>query len=315
MKSTSRCSISNVSRREFLAGATGLATTLALPRPLAAATPVHRFQHGAFEVIVVSDGHLMLPASFLAPNAPAEERAALLAAAGQTGERYNSPTNVTLIRAGSDLILVDTGSGANFMPTAGKLAENLEAAGIGKDKITKVVFTHAHPDHIWGASDDFDELRFPNASYFVAATEWNFWMDDDAFKGLPEVRHGFVTGARRNLNQIKEKATMVKDGDDIVPGIRVFDAGGHTQGHIGLELAGENGLLVTGDALTHAAISFVHPEWHNPGDHEPERAVATRRRLLDRLATDRMRLVGFHLPFPGLGAVERKDGAYRFVGS
>lgn len=311
--STMYGSVSNVTRREFLAGATGLAAALALPGPLAAATPAHRFQHGAFEVMVVSDGHLVLPTSFITPDAPPAERAALLAAAGQTGDQYNAPANVTLIRTGSDLILVDAGSGANFMPSAGKLAENLEAAGIGRDQITKVVFTHAHPDHIWGATDEFDELRFPNASYFAPAAEWNFWMDDAAFKGLPEWRHGFVTGARRNLTRMKDKLTMIKDGDDIVSGIRVFDTSGHTQGHVGLELAGESGLLVTGDAITHPAISFAHPDWRSPSDHEPERAAATRRSLLDRLATGRMRLIGYHLPFPGLGAAERKDGAYRFT--
>jgi hypothetical protein len=47
----------------------------------------------------------------------------------------------------------------------------------------------------------------------------------------------------------------------------------------------------------------------------PDQAVATRRKLLDRLATDRSRLIGFHLPYPGLGTVERKDNAYRFVAS
>ena len=306
-------SVSNVTRRDFLAGTAGLAAALALPGPLAAATPVHRFQHGAFEVMVVSDGHLVLPTSIITPDAPPAERAALLAASGQTGAQYHSPTNITLIRTGSDLILVDAGAGANFMPTAGKLVENLEASGIGRDQITKVVFTHAHPDHIWGATDEFDELRFPNASYFAPAAEWNFWMDDAAFKGLPEARHGFVTGARRNLTRIKDKLTMIKDGDDIAPGIRVFDASGHTQGQVGVELAGESGLLITSDAIAHPAISFAHPDWHSPSDHEPERAAAMRRRLLDRLATDRMRLIGYHLPFPGLGAVERKDGAYRFI--
>jgi len=33
----------------------------------------------------------------------------------------------------------------------------------------------------------------------------------------------------------------------------------------------------------------------------------------DRLAADRSKLIGFHLPYPGVGTVERMDGAYRFV--
>ena len=50
------------------------------------------------------------------------------------------------------------------------------------------------------------------------------------------------------------------------------------------------------------------------GDHfDPERAVATRKSLLDRLATDRTRVIGYHLPFPGVGHVARNGGAYVFI--
>ena len=67
----------------------------------------------------MSDGHLVLPTSFLAPGRPPSEREAILKASGQTGEQYNSPTNITLIHTGNDLVLVDMGSGDRFMPTAG----------------------------------------------------------------------------------------------------------------------------------------------------------------------------------------------------
>jgi hypothetical protein len=60
-------------------------------------------------------------------------------------------------------------------------------------------------------------------------------------------------------------------------------------------------------------ISFQHPSWPVPVDHEPDRGVSTRLLLLDRLVIDKRRLIGAHLPFPGTGFVERKDGAYRFV--
>jgi glyoxylase-like metal-dependent hydrolase (beta-lactamase superfamily II) len=60
-------------------------------------------------------------------------------------------------------------------------------------------------------------------------------------------------------------------------------------------------------------IYFQHPEVEVAGDHVPDQAIATRRKLLDWLATDRSKLIGFHLPYPGVGIVERKDGAYRFV--
>lgn len=291
----------------------GTAALAAAPALTALAAPPHRLTVGSFELTVVSDGHLVLPTTFLAPDAPDAERAALLAESGETGVAFNAPTNCTLVRAGSELILVDTGSGPHFMPSAGKLADNLAAAGIDRDAITTVVYTHGHPDHLWGVADDFEEPVFAKARYVVAAAEWDFWHGANATSGLPPERAGFVTGARRAYAHIKDKVRMVKPGDDIVTGLRVLATPGHTQGHVSLEVAGRDGLVIGGDALTHAPISFRHPEWRPQSDHVPDLAAATRARLLDRLATERMRLIGFHLPWPGVGYVERKDRAYRFV--
>ncbi|MSO67622.1 MAG: MBL fold metallo-hydrolase [Pseudolabrys sp.] len=292
-----------------------LATTAAglVARSLPACAAPASFKHDAFEVTVVSDGHLVLPTSFLAPGAPPAERASLLQAAGQTSEQYNSPTNITLIRTGADLILVDMGSGDRFMPSAGKLWDNLKTAGIEKANITKVVFTHGHPDHLWGAVDELDDLALPKASFFVASAEWDFWHGENAARGLPAERAGFVTGARRNYAAIKDRVKMLKPGDDVVTGLRLVATPGHTQGHVVLELAGGEGLIIGGDVLTHPLISFQHPEWRPNADHVPDQAAETRARLLDRLAAGRSKLIGFHLPYPGLGFVERKDGAYRFV--
>ncbi len=302
--------MTRLTRRALLAATA--ATAAAHTLPALAATP-HTFKHGTFDITIVSDGHLVLPTTFLAPDAPSAERAALLEAADQTGANYESPTNVTLIRAGSDLILVDMGSGDRFMPTAGKLWDNLKAAGIDKQAITKVIFTHGHPDHLWGAVDELDDLTLANATFHVGATEWDFWHGDNATRGLPAERAGFVTGARRNYAAIKDRVKVFKDGDEIVSGLHIVATPGHTQGHVSLALAGGDGLIVGGDVLTHPLISFAHPEWKPTADHVPDQAVTTRKKLLDRLATDRSKLIGFHLPYPGVGMVERKDGAYRFV--
>src|SRR5262249_44964581 len=161
----------HVNRRDLVLGTAAVALA---PQFARAAAP-HRLTVGAFELTVVSDGHLVLPTSFLAPNAPEAERAELLRESGATGGEFQSPTNCTLIRAGTALILVDTGSGPHFMPSAGKLADNLAAAGIDRNAITTVVYTHGHPDHLWGVADDFEEPVFPKAGYVVAAAEWDFW--------------------------------------------------------------------------------------------------------------------------------------------
>jgi glyoxylase-like metal-dependent hydrolase (beta-lactamase superfamily II) len=287
-------------------------------RPGSAGAPtVH--QAGDLEAIVVSDGYFHLPTGFLvAPESPPAERESALKAAGQKGDRLQLVNNVVVIRRRSDLILVDAGTGPRHQPTAGKLAANLGAAGIEAAAITTVVLTHGHPDHLWGVLDANDDPIYPNAGYVISAPELELWADPDVLKKLPAVmpkerQEQIAAAARSHLARIKDRVTTVRDSDEVASGVRVVETPGHTPGHISLELAGGDGLIIGGDSLTHAIISFQHPSWRVPVDHEADRGIATRLRLLDRLAIDRLRVVCAHLPFPGSGFVERKDGAYRFV--
>jgi glyoxylase-like metal-dependent hydrolase (beta-lactamase superfamily II) len=310
----------HLSRRQFLTRASGVGVTLSAGAAFPAwhegrgLQTVHKA--GGLEVLVVSDGHFFLPTHFLiAPDSPPSERQAVLKAGGHTGDQIQLTNNVAVIRARSDVILVDAGAGPRHQPTAGKLTANLESAGIQPADVTTVVLTHAHPDHLWGVLGADDKPMYPNASYVISARELEVWSDPDVLRSLPTVlqQDRIVSGARNHLTRIRDKVRTVRGGDEIVSGVRVLDTPGHTQGHISLELAGGDGLLIGADALTHALVSFQHPSWKAPVDHEGERGVATRLRLLDRLATDKMRLLGAHLPAPGVGLVEGKDGAYRFV--
>ena len=306
--------MTRVDRRQVLGGIVAASAIPLAPSFASAAAPAsHNFRLGEFEISVISDGHLTVPTRFLARNV---SDADIKASLSQTGDIVSPPCNVTIVRTPSELILIDVGAGPHYMPTAGKLAENLETAGIDRRAVTKIVITHAHPDHLWGTLDEFDnEPMFPNASYVISAAEWTFWMAGDVASRLPEDRQNFAPGARRNLSAIKDNVRLIKPGDDIVAGMGAIDTAGHTPGHLAIEIAaGREALIVLADALTHPTISFAHPDWMPAADHfDPERAVATRKTLLDRLATDRNRVIGYHLPFPGIGFVERDGAAYRFV--
>jgi len=312
-----------IARRQLLLGAAatlaaGAGTTLSARSGWA--NPRTVFKSGTLEALVVSDGHFALPMGFLiAPDAPPAEREAALKAAGQGGDKFQLVNNVTVIHSQSEVILVDAGSGPRHQPTAGKLVENLRVAGIQPASITQIVLTHGHPDHLWGVLDATDNQIYPNASYIVSAVEWNVWADPDVVRKLPAVfprePERIATGAKNHFARIRDKIRMVRGGDEIVSGARVLETPGHTQGHISLELAGGDGLVIGGDALTNAIISFQYPSWRVPVDHEADLGISTRLRLLDQLATDKRRLVGAHLPFPGTGFVERKDSTYRFVAS
>jgi glyoxylase-like metal-dependent hydrolase (beta-lactamase superfamily II) len=309
-------------RRQFLetagAGAIAAASAGLIPCRSAWASSQPVLKSGDIEALVVSDGSFVLPVGFLVtPDAPPAQRETALTAAGQGGDTIQMANNVTVIRSPSAVILVDAGTGPRHQPTAGKLAANLTAAGILPSAITHVVLTHGHPDHLWGVLDADENPIYPNASYVLSAAEWDVWADPDVMQKLPAAlpKERVAAGARNHLSRIKDKVRIVRDGDEIVSAVRVIDTPGHTPGHISVEVTGGDGLIVAGDALTHMVISFQHPSWRVPADHEADRGITTRLRLLDRLATEKRRLIGAHLPFPGAGFVERKDGAYRFVAS
>ncbi len=272
------------------------------------------FARGDVEIIIVSDGALNLVPSALARDKDAE-LAGVLEKAGLPKDRVVAPVNVTFVKRGAELIAIDCGAGPNFMESAGKLADNLAAAGIDAKAVTRIVFTHGHPDHLWGVIDEFDNSpRFPNANYMMSAAEIDLWLSPDAETKVPADRANFVPGARRNLKDIKARLTAVTPGQEVAPGLTAIDTAGHTQGHISIAIAGApEPLIVLGDALTHPVISFAYPDWRPAADHEPGRAVAMRQKLLDRLVADRATIIGTHLPGLGLGRVEKRGAAYGFV--
>ncbi|MCB8823491.1 MBL fold metallo-hydrolase [Microvirga rosea] len=291
---------------------------MALPLASAAwaTTAAHTIRVGDIAVNVISDGHLEVPVAFQLPRTSGSEVDALFKASGIDAPRQlTSPTNVTLVRTQNELVLIDAGAGSTFQATAGRLADNLEAAGIDRGAITKVVFTHGHADHLWGVIDDFDETeRFPNASYVISSTEWDFWTHPDALSRMPEVLHGMARGTQRILKRIESRIERRNSGDTIAPGLTYLGTEGHTPGHMSILIDSHNEhLLIGGDALTHSIVSFARPDWPWGSDLDQDVAAGTRRRLLDQLADSRLPLIGFHLPWPGKGYVERNGTAYRFV--
>ena len=276
-----------------------------------------RFHVGAFEITVLSDGNLILPATSLAVNVPEVMLKSFLRSNMRNTEQRVGHINVALINTGSELILIDVGSGENFQPTAGKLAENLEASGYMPEQVDKVIMTHAHPDHIWGLTDDFEDARrYPNASYVMTSADWDFWTAKDSASKVPANIQGFAIGARKHLLPIAEKTKMVKAGEQVAPGITLVDTPGHSPGHTSVLVEqGGDRLLITADAITDAQVSFEHPDWHPGLDLQPEIAVKSRKKLLKMASTERFTVLSYHLPFPGVGHIAARGNAFRWVPS
>jgi glyoxylase-like metal-dependent hydrolase (beta-lactamase superfamily II) len=309
---------SHPTRRAMLAGSAAVAATLAGGVPFAAraasGTGIHKLTLGALQITILSDGVLNIPTRLLNRNkAPAAIEAALdgeLSAPGQV--QYG--VNIVLVRSGADLVLIDAGAGGTWEPTAGKLADRLTAAGVDPDSITKVVITHGHPDHLWGLVDEFDDTpRFGKAQHIMPAPELDYWRKVSV-ETLPERMQGVAAGAKRVIGTVDGRLAAAAPNAEIASGIAYVPTPGHTPGHCSVRISsGSNGLIVTADTLFHPHVSFAHPDWQPVADMDGAAAVASRRRLLDMAATDGLQLAAYHIPFPGLGRVERHGSAYRWV--
>ncbi|WP_395677258.1 MBL fold metallo-hydrolase [Inquilinus sp.] len=274
----------------------------------------HGFRQGDFDITVLSDGHITVPIGIVAPDGTPADRAEVLAATGDPAAGLvHYKTNIPVLRRGGEVILVDIGSGAKYQPSDGRLEQTLRAAGIVPEAVTRVVLTHGHPDHLWAMLAEDGRLRYPNATYHVGATEWDFWMDPDYRTAMPDVLHPFAEGAQRDFGAIRDRVVMLRPGDDVVTGIRVLDTAGHTPGHISLEVAGGDGLIIAGDVATSEIVSFRYPEARFGYDTLPDVAIRNRARLLARAAADRTRLLGYHWTYPGLGFAEPQGSGYRYV--
>ena len=297
-------------RRKFMGAAAGLIAAGILPKNVWALAKPYSFKQGAYDVTVISDGTLMLPLG-LFPDAPPAELKKLLGSVVQ-GENYQLQANPLLLKSGSDVILLDTG-GAGFQPSAGKVVQSLQAAGTDAAAVTKVIYTHAHPDHCWGNLGADGKLIFPNASFHMAEAEWNFWTAPDLASKMPKDLNAMVTGTQAQLAGIKEKINLFKPGTEILPGINVLDTAGHTPGHVSFEMAGGDGMIVVADVITNPFVFFAHPEWKFGFDADSDKAVAARKKLLDMASAGKKKLLGYHWPYPGIGMAEVKNGAYTYV--
>jgi glyoxylase-like metal-dependent hydrolase (beta-lactamase superfamily II) len=122
--------------------------------------------------------------------------------------------------------------------------------------------------------------------------------------------------AETHLTPLNDRIERFRGEIEVAPGIRTVAAPGHTPGHTALliESRGER-LLSMGDNAGHHKLSFERPDWTPGVDVDPLQAIATKERLLDLVATERIKVFGDHHPFPGLGYVARDAAARRWVWS
>lgn len=269
---------------------------------------------GDIQIDTLSDGNLVLPKSMVLSDLPSDAVAEILQRYDLTGDSFAPDCNVTLIRDGDRTILVDVGAGTEFMASAGRLLDALAAIDVDPYDVTHVVFTHAHPDHLWGLLDDFEDMAFPNATYLIGKQEWDYWINPNTVDTIGASRTTFAVGAKRRLDLLADNITFFDDGAEILPGIAARATFGHTPGHMALQVgSGSEAVMVVGDCIGNHHIAFEQPGWFSGSDQDPQMGADTRVSLLDQLAAAQMRVIGYHLPTPGVGRVEKHGTGYRYV--
>jgi glyoxylase-like metal-dependent hydrolase (beta-lactamase superfamily II) len=230
----------------------------------------------------------------------------------KAGDPVPIAVNAFLLKLRDKLVLVDAGSGNTMGPTLGKLPGNLWALGVTPDKIDVIVLTHLHPDHSNGLVDDDGRAIYPNAEIVLHANEAGFWLDRDPSTGASERISRNIAKSAVTTKPYRARMRTVREGE-VLPGISALPLPGHTPGHTGwLIESGKDALLIWGDLVHLAAVQVARPDTGLVFDVDPQAACATRRRMFDRVAADRLKVAGAHLDFPGFGTIVRKGAEFRF---
>lgn len=274
-----------------------------------ASSAVH-WSIGGYIVTSLSDGYFDMPLEHVITNlSPQDAEAALLRAFRPVAPRLD--VNAYLMRrAGEAPILVDTGAGSAFGPTAGRLPAALAGIGVSPAEIGTVLLTHLHGDHVGGLLDANGQAFLRNAEVVIHKAEAAFWLQGAPGVGADQQSVDF---ARAAVAPYHDRLRLVEEGN-VAAGIGAVFLPGHTPGHCGYRIGeGEASLLIWGDLVNQPTIQSAYPEAGFFSDANPALAAGTRRNMMARAADEGLLVAGMHIEFPGFARVVPEGKGYRLV--
>uniref|UniRef100_UPI00333F8E82 MBL fold metallo-hydrolase n=1 Tax=Castellaniella defragrans TaxID=75697 RepID=UPI00333F8E82 len=306
-----------LSAATLLAGAAAPAwAATGTPIQTAQAPGFYRMALGDFVVTALYDGSTSLSPALLSGASAADIQGLLAAMFVPADPGVQTAVNAYLVQSGQHIVLVDTGGGTCLSQAAGKLSDNLHAAGFQPEQVDAVLLTHLHPDHACGLLTPEGARRFPNASVYAARAEADFWLDTAVAAQAPANAQPTFQKARDAVAPYLAAGKFVtyQPDDTLLPGIQAVPTPGHTPGHTSyLFTSGQQSLLVWGDIVHSHAVQFARPEVVIAFDADSAQAIASRKKIFAEAARDRLWVAGAHLPFPGLGHVRAEGQGYAWV--
>lgn len=313
-----------LARRTALLGA---ATLASLPAMASAQVPpqrggnpprFHRLKVGDVEVTTLLDGAMggtnagiqnFFPDSTPAEIAPLRARAFAIEAG------LHQPVGAYLLNTGRNLAMIDCGGHSSFIPTTGGTLDALRASGYTPEQVDTVLLTHIHPEHALGLSYDGTTRNFPNAEVVVTHIDHQFWTDPGMESRVPQGQR-FIEAGRRAIRPYggRIRALEMREGLEVIPGVFMVPAPGHTPGHVSFRLTSQNQtMLIWGDIAHQMVIQLARPRWRVGVDVDSVMGVESRVRTLEMLAAEGILMGGVHVPWPGFGRIIRDGEGFLYV--
>jgi glyoxylase-like metal-dependent hydrolase (beta-lactamase superfamily II) len=316
-------------RRHVMLGAAGAATLVATlsPSPAAAAVPpqqggnpprFHRLKVGDVEVTTLLDGAMQGTNENIQrffPDSRPEEIVPLRARAFAIEAGLHQPVGAYLLNTGRNLALIDCGGHSSFIPTTGGTIAALRAAGYTPEQVDTVLLTHIHPEHALGLSYDGTTRNFPNAEVVVTQIDHQFWTDPSMESRVPQGQR-FIEAGRRAIRPYggRIRTVEMREGLEVIPGVFMVPAPGHTPGHVSFRLTSQNQtMLIWGDIAHQMVIQLARPRWRVGVDVDSAMGVESRVRTLEMLAAEGILMGGVHVPWPGFGRIIRDGEGFLYV--